>query len=721
MKKYKRWIIALVLFPLMLIFLNLAVAYIKSIANYFITREVIDQGGGTSQSINFKLTDAIGQPSGIGVATSTNYKESSGFFSGGGVAPMLSVVPTTLDFGTAENNKTFQISNVGGGTLTWTATESPDKPWITSVSPASGSSDATVTVTVDRSLLAVNSDTGTLAINSNGGNINLTVLISKPVGGVIISAPNVSGSAGSTVDIPISVTDLTGKNVAALTLVVETQTSVLTPTGATTTGTILGAWGSVLTNIVGGRISISGADVNPLSGSGILIILHYQVNTGATSGLTSAIDLVSALLNEGDPPVSTQDGLFTVSAGYNISGTVLYHQNSNPVDNTAMTLNGNTTTTGTDGSFSFTSVSGGNLTLTPSKTGDLGTSISAFDASMILRYSVGLVTLMPYQLIAADVSGNGSVSAFDASYILRYMVGLITSFPAGTEWRFVPNSFVINTSNWNTAPHSINYTPLNSDQTNQDFTGIVIGDVTGNWSFLELAKNITGSATIDFGEVVHLSQKKFAVPIKANLNGKMYSTKITVQFDSEVLIFKGVILNDKLKDFTEFHHLEDGNLTIGLAGALGINSLPDLVWIKFEAKQDGNKRFTELNIIDVVMNEGQIAVNINESNLSLNPTLPSSHQLEQNYPNPFNPTTTIGYGLSKSADVKLTIFDLNGKLVRQLIHQSQTAGYHLVAWEAKDDLGVSVASGIYFYRLEVTESGKHKQPFMRVRKMVLMK
>jgi len=56
-------------------------------------------------------------------------------------------------------------------------------------------------------------------------------------------------------------------------------------------------------------------------------------------------------------------------------------------------------------------------------------SISATDASLAARYSVGLIELTPEQIIAADVTGNGSVSALDASYIARYSVGLIDIFP----------------------------------------------------------------------------------------------------------------------------------------------------------------------------------------------------------------------------------------------------------------------------------------------------
>ncbi len=93
--------------------------------------------------------------------------------------PVLSVWPAVLDFGTTLINLDFYISNIGGGSLNWSVAESPDKPWITSVWPSSGTDDATVTVTVDRSYLVGDSDTGTLSVTSNGGNADVTALIER--------------------------------------------------------------------------------------------------------------------------------------------------------------------------------------------------------------------------------------------------------------------------------------------------------------------------------------------------------------------------------------------------------------------------------------------------------------------------------------------------------------------------------------------------------------
>ncbi|MBD3291131.1 hypothetical protein GF337_20155, partial [candidate division KSB1 bacterium] len=95
--------------------------------------------------------------------------------------PVLHVSPLALDFGKTETSLTFQITNTGAGTLSWNVAENPDKAWITSITPASGTGDATVTVTVDRSPMSGLSDAGTISVTSNAGNEDIAVSIEKEI------------------------------------------------------------------------------------------------------------------------------------------------------------------------------------------------------------------------------------------------------------------------------------------------------------------------------------------------------------------------------------------------------------------------------------------------------------------------------------------------------------------------------------------------------------
>jgi hypothetical protein len=79
--------------------------------------------------------------------------------------------------------------------------------------------------------------------------------------------------------------------------------------------------------------------------------------------------------------------------------------------------------------------------------------------------------------------------------------------------------------------------------------------------------------------------------------------------------------------------------------------------------------------------------------------VPESFELYQNAPNPFNPMTDIRYYLPESEHVNLEIFNMNGRKVRTLVDGYKEAGEHVVTWDAKNDSGDKVASGIYLYRL----------------------
>ena len=87
----------------------------------------------------------------------------------------------------------------------------------------------------------------------------------------------------------------------------------------------------------------------------------------------------------------------------------------------------------------------------------------------------------------------------------------------------------------------------------------------------------------------------------------------------------------------------------------------------------------------------------------------SSYELGQNYPNPFNPTTHIRFNIPETAGAKLTVFNIMGEAVANLVDGVVSAGGHTVSWNA-----ANMPTGVYFYRLE---SGN----FSQTRKLLLVK
>jgi predicted GH43/DUF377 family glycosyl hydrolase len=100
-------------------------------------------------------------------------------------------------------------------------------------------------------------------------------------------------------------------------------------------------------------------------------------------------------------------------------------------------------------------------------------------------------------------------------------------------------------------------------------------------------------------------------------------------------------------------------------------------------------------------------------------SLPKQTALLQNYPNPFNPETWLPYQLAQDADVTISIYNIKGQLIRSLHLGSKNAGVYTTKdraayWDGRDNSGQPVASGAYFYTLEVGE-------FRTTRKMVIVK
>lgn len=116
----------------------------------------------------------------------------------------------------------------------------------------------------------------------------------------------------------------------------------------------------------------------------------------------------------------------------------------------------------------------------------------------------------------------------------------------------------------------------------------------------------------------------------------------------------------------------------------------------------------------VVTIPASLAVALPPSITSVDASLPRRYELHPNRPNPFNPATTISYDLPRGDHVRLVIYDVRGKEVRELVNTAKPAGRHEVTWDGRDAKGTHAASGVYFYRLLAGD-------FVRTKKMVLLK
>jgi len=93
--------------------------------------------------------------------------------------------------------------------------------------------------------------------------------------------------------------------------------------------------------------------------------------------------------------------------------------------------------------------------------------------------------------------------------------------------------------------------------------------------------------------------------------------------------------------------------------------------------------------------------------------IPTDYVLEQNYPNPFNPTTVIRFSIPEQVHVKLTVYNVIGEKVAELVNGNMSAGNHEVSFNASN-----LASGMYVYRISATSATRN---FVAVKKMLLLK
>ena len=199
--------------------------------------------------------------------------------------------------------------------------------------------------------------------------------------------------------------------------------------------------------------------------------LVWRATTTGTYYAKVSIGTSSILTGAGDYLLSISRNCFAgTPATASVSGTVSYcvtPANKVPGVQFSALPASQTGTSDALGNYSVTALTnGGNYTVKPSKTGAVN-GISAFDAALVAQFVAGISTPTSCQQLAGDASNNGALSAFDAGLIVQTVASIPNAGIAGT-WKFVPSSRF--------------YSNLSADQPGQNFDGVLVGDVSGNWA-----------------------------------------------------------------------------------------------------------------------------------------------------------------------------------------------------------------------------------------------
>ena len=184
-----------------------------------------------------------------------------------------------------------------------------------------------------------------------------------------------------------------------------------------------------------------------------------------------------------------------------------------------------------------------------------------------------------------------------------------------------------------------------------------------------------------------------------------------------------------------FIHLEYNQFTGSIPSE--ISNLSNLVWLNFVHNQltgeipesicDLNMNWSDPNNFNISENQlcppypDCIEAYTGEQDTSgcdqvsiIDETCPVSYYLYNAYPNPFNPVTTLHYDLSQDAMVNITIYNMMGRIVSNLVSSQQNAGYKSIQWDATNNQGQPVSAGVYLYSIEAGE-------FRQTKKMILLK
>ena len=530
-------------------------------------------------------------------------------------------------------------------------------------------------------------------------------------GAVEVTLPDIEAAAGSALVIPVTVTETTGLNILSANMTITYDLEILNIDTFDAAGTMMEIANWIITpNLTPGSAILGGwaspPTFVPLTGSGTLINFTGMVDAGAAVGETTDLTFTYFIFGEGRPVAYTYNGSVTVIAQYTISGTVTYYDPANPnaVPDVDVDLSGFAVlsyTTGGDGYYEFTDLGPGYYEVDLHKMGGVNNAVDFSDAVYAAQAAVGLITFTPHQTIAGDVYGGTGMTFDDAVYIAQFSVGLITQFQQAAAHQ----------SDWAFDPWGMEYDPLSGDEI-QDYTAILYGDCYTSWSPTVVASAVTETKnnllsvekeSYSEGDIIYVNVH-FAgdQPVDGVDNCFL---QFEMSYNPSQVSFEAAHLTDLTQNWTQVINNNEPGLIKGGAfytQQVTLDHTGDIMMrLEFKAKK-------AIKEIPVSLTSYQ-TTNSNVYQASF----PETYYLAQNHPNPFNAGTVIRYYVPIEGNVTLDVYNSLGQKVRSLVNSVQT-GYQEKVFNGRDDNGVDLASGIYFYQIRVNN-------YRQTMKMVLVR
>ena len=540
---------------------------------------------------------------------------------------------------------------------------------------------------------------------------------------VTVSLPTITGQAGTTVALPVTVGSLSGQNVYSYQFTMAFDSSVVKITSVTTAGTISNNMQLFYNIISGDTLKVAASGTSALSGSGTLVNINVQLVSTGTSPLT----LQNFQFNEGTPAVTLTNG----SVGVPKLAVAIPADTGRVGSTVLVPINTNSLAGQTIYSFQFS------LVFDPTMLSGVGVS-----TSNTLSSSMQIITnIVPGGAVdTLKVAAAGS-TALTGQGVLIYVTGRIaktgTSALSLSSFQYNEGSPSVGTISGsitgitNYRPHftavgpktvmqldSLSFTVTATDSNNDVIsysasglpTGATFNDSTHTFSwrpsYMQLGLyNVTFKATDPYGaydsmvvpitvtiryvQPTILSYRPAKLPDSVG-SGSSMTFGVTVQ---QVNPYDTLSYTWTVNGVVQSSH--DSTLTITLPNTRGN------VTVKVVVTDKGGLTATQTWSFLVTAVEEKAS-------------LPTKFGLDQNYPNPFNPTTVISFDVPKPSAVRIVVYDILGKEVRTLVNNTMSPGTYHVTWDGLNDEGRQVSSGIYFYRMEAGS-------FVSMKKMLLLK
>ncbi|MCK4561108.1 MAG: T9SS type A sorting domain-containing protein [Calditrichia bacterium] len=422
-----------------------------------------------------------------------------------------------------------------------------------------------------------------------------------------------------------------------------------------TTTTVTGATGSF-----GGTVTFSHTAAQSVGGTGTIVFSTLEIDNG--SGLTlnrpttaTSLTLTNGLIN---------NGLNVLTLGSGSSGSSTSYVNG-PV---AIT-NATGTQTFPIGKSNFRPITT-NLSSSATPT----VQFEVFDVAPNYSFSVPLVHISTVRYWLGTLSGIITGGSVNVTY-------------GPDDGVQTPSSLLMAYS----ADNSAAYTSLGGTG-----SGAPSGNITGTLSGTALGYFTLGTSASDNSLPVELSV--FAAQPVYNM------VTLTWVTESEIWNEGFNIYRRDVKEEDEWRLLSES--MIPGQGNTSEKTTYEFVDRSVAAGQTYEYMLESISYAGVRVQEKVIEVLV---------PIPTEYTTLGNYPNPFNPTTNIGFRLPETSEVSILIYGIQGNLVRELaLNQAFEAGDHFVTWDATDNSGQQVASGMYVY---LFTAGK----FKKTEKMLLLK